>query len=383
MKTKRYLVALVLLTFIFASCDSLWQVGESTDVSMSINLRDIAGGSLFLGDDDDGFDVEFNSIYDELNVVVSLHNVANNSVVESQVEKVSPTETSSDDILVTFKSVPVNLEVYAKVEVYGLPFSVGDPQLIFSAQSNDTAIKIGKNNIVARPNLLFYAGDKLTYVLGGGNEIESGNNEEILDAALEALGGRNNLAPNATVVMNDGLIQIDSAVTRDYGGLRLLRGNSTLNLLILGSSADTVNISNIVLDATGFENGSQFSLLKIESASTVTLTNVTLKNNTGAGAGAGVSNYGTLTMNNCTVSGNSTSDEGGGIYNEASRSLYINNCSITGNTAEFGGGVHAYDAATFEISNSTITGNTASGNGRDVFGIFTDNGGNTIGNTNP
>ncbi len=375
MKTKLNLVVLVLLTILFASCDSLWQVGESTDVSMSINLRDIAGGSLFLGDEDDGFDVEFDSDvagYDRLKVAVSLYNAEDNSVIESQTEEVSPSETSSADIVVTFKSVPVSLEVYAKVQVYGVGSVSSDLTLIFSAQSNDTAIKIGKNNIVARPNVLFYVGDKLTYVLGSENYIASSTNIEILDEALEALGGRNNLAPNATVVMNGAInASSNTPISRDYGGL-VLQASPSLGNHILSIDTNNISISNLVLDGQGVDFDS--SLMTV-NGSTVSLTSVTIKNNEGGNNGGGLTNFGTLIMNNCTVSENFAGHDGGGVYNPLGATLTMNNCIVSGNRSARGGGI--YNAGTLTLSGCTITGNFA-GEGDDVNGDFTDNGGNNI-----
>ncbi len=365
MKTKLYLVALVLLTILFASCDSLWQVGESTDVSMSINLHDIAGGSLFLGDDDDGFDEEFDDgSYTSFDIVVSLHNAANNSVIDSQTEKNTPSD-STGDIVFTFKAVPINLEAYAAIHIYGNATG-GERTLIFSAQSNNTTIKIGKNNIVARPNVLFYADDKLTYVLGSGNGIESGNNVEILDAAFEALGGRNNLAPNATVVMNGSSIQIDSAATRDYGGLRLLRGENTQNLLKLVGGA--VEISSLVLDG-GNKGG--LSLINNGNAASTILTNVVIKNNNaGDNNGAGIYNYGTLTMNNCTVTGNTSNFEGGGIY--SNNILTLNNCTVTKNTTtNNGGGV--YSNGGILVINGGVYSNNSGNEGGAIWSITASN----------
>ncbi len=379
MKTKLYLVALVLLTILFASCDSLWQVGESTDVSMSINLHDIAGGSLFLGDDDDGFDVEINDgSSDRYSVTVTLHN-EDGSIIESQSEELR-TESSTADILFTFEQVPVNVEAYATVKIYGFE-GPANPKLIFSAQSKTAKIKIGKNNIVARPNMLFYDGSVLAYVKGSSDGIDTSTSIEMLDKAFEAFGGKNNLAPSATVVMGSGEnISISTAISRDYDGMRILRGETTLRLVSIASSASSVNLSNLVLDGGDPEEETN-TLLEVYSNITVTLNNVVFKNNhAGSGFGGAINNNGRLTMNNCIVTNNKSGGDGGGIYNTASGIIVMNNCVVSRNSSARGGGI--YNAGILTLSGCTITENNA-GEGDDVKGSFTDNGGNNITNHQP
>ena len=63
--------------------------------------------------------------------------------------------------------------------------------------------------------------------------------------------------------------------------------------------------------------------------------------------GGGIYNdHATLTLNNCTISGN-TADQGsgGGIYNDGyggSATLTVTNCTISGNSAWPGGGIYNY-----------------------------------------
>jgi parallel beta-helix repeat protein len=73
------------------------------------------------------------------------------------------------------------------------------------------------------------------------------------------------------------------------------------------------------------------------------------------------------TINNCTISGNSAEREGGGIYCSESDPT-ISNCTISGNLAGIsGGGIELYDSDP-TISNCTISGNTIFGS--DGGGIF-------------
>ena len=65
--------------------------------------------------------------------------------------------------------------------------------------------------------------------------------------------------------------------------------------------------------------------------------------------GGAIKNSGTLTLNNCTITGNTANfnapcctdtGRGGGIYNGPSASLTINGCTITNNKAFGGGGIY-------------------------------------------
>jgi len=87
----------------------------------------------------------------------------------------------------------------------------------------------------------------------------------------------------------------------------------------------------------------------------VTLNNCTL---TGNSADYGGGAYG-CTLNNCTLSGNSASNPYGGVGGGA-YSCTLNNCALTGNSAPGGVGGGAWQCTN---NNCTLTGNSASGGG--------------------
>jgi hypothetical protein len=95
--------------------------------------------------------------------------------------------------------------------------------------------------------------------------------------------------------------------------------------------------------------------------------------------GGGIANAGVLTVSKTTVSGN-TANSGGGIYCVSpfvagTATMRIINSTISGNSAvvgsdgEFGGGIYAGGCPT-TIINSTITGNSAFGEDGNGGGIF-------------
>ncbi len=112
----------------------------------------------------------------------------------------------------------------------------------------------------------------------------------------------------------------------------------------------------------------------------VTCENVSFINNTGKSAGAIYSK--SVTLNNCTFTGNTATSYAGAVYSPAGCILSMSNCTITGNSGVRGGGVYIGRAAssktTFEIDSSNlIYNNTASTAGDDIFLIAT-SGSNTL-----
>ena len=79
--------------------------------------------------------------------------------------------------------------------------------------------------------------------------------------------------------------------------------------------------------------------------------------------GGGLANFGTTTLNNCTISGNSADYHGGGVSTDGT--LTMTNCTVSGNSAVRGGGgvfIHAY-SGTATLNNCTVSGNSTTGNG--------------------
>lgn len=80
-----------------------------------------------------------------------------------------------------------------------------------------------------------------------------------------------------------------------------------------------------------------------------------------SGPGGGIANAGTLILDNCTISGNSAQGDGGGVANTGV--LTILNSTISGNFSissqtSYGGGIS--NAGMLTLSNSTISGNSFS-----------------------
>ena len=113
----------------------------------------------------------------------------------------------------------------------------------------------------------------------------------------------------------------------------------------------------------GTMGGNQgYSLLTIEKSSII--------GNTAGGSGGGIFLYNwyyeTETISETVIKDNYAKDNGGGIFYKSFKTLELNNCQITNNTAESGSGVHLfgdnYGASTLVMSNGSISGNNNSEN---------------------
>ena len=128
-----------------------------------------------------------------------------------------------------------------------------------------------------------------------------------------------------------------------------------------------------------------FRIFRVTPGHTVTIAGLAIRNGfaqTPSNRGGGIFNDHTiLTVNNCVLSGNSA-ESGGGILNDGessgSATLAINNSTLNGNTANFGAGIFTSAAssgsATLTINSSTLSNNSAANMGGAVFNEG-DNGG--------
>ena len=164
----------------------------------------------------------------------------------------------------------------------------------------------------------------------------------------------------------------------------------------------TAEIINTTITGNRASNGGGIS-----NRGDLIITDSTLSGNTATYGGGGINNRGELTISNSTIANNSASYDGGGISNATEGNLEVIQSTIAGNSATNGGGIinngYYNSGGNATIFNSTITDNlaTESGSGianngnpievtstiiaanegdRDVFGNFTTNGNNLIGN---
>ena len=146
-------------------------------------------------------------------------------------------------------------------------------------------------------------------------------------------------------------------------------GNGVITDTITFSVVGTVTLTEQLLVTAGgpllidgggvitVDGGSNVRVLSLALGTVTTLKNLILANGYvgNPDTGGGIHNNGMLYVNNCTLLGNSATG-GGGIYNEYGE-LTIANSTLSGNNADTGGGIYNYSMLT--ITGTTISENSA------------------------
>ncbi len=155
------------------------------------------------------------------------------------------------------------------------------------------------------------------------------------------------------------------------------------------TTAPVVNISDLTVDNAqgGVDSGGG---LWNEGTGAVTVLGSTFTGNEGGsaagsgGGGAANTGGGTLTLTNCTFQNNITrGGNGGAIFNSNGVTNLLNvtvaeNSAVNFSSTPNGGGV-AQTGGTINVQNTIIAGNSSEGPGPDIFGSFTSQGHNLIG----
>ena len=113
----------------------------------------------------------------------------------------------------------------------------------------------------------------------------------------------------------------------------------------------------------------------------LTLNDCTISANTAGNNGGGLDNVGTanVTLNDCTISGNTANNNGGGLNNDstAKQALALTSCTISGNAADdLGGGLYNNGAVT--LNDTIVAGNTKPGSPGDIHNNGTVSGSNNL-----
>ncbi|MCC5643060.1 DUF4347 domain-containing protein [Nostoc sp. CHAB 5824] len=189
-------------------------------------------------------------------------------------------------------------------------------------------------------------------------------------------------ASNLTISGNNvsSVFEISGSGTgASIDGLKIANANDLLSSILLNSNASLSLTNSTVSDNTGAVGG-------IFNKGTLSLTNTTVSGNRGSSLGGGIFNKGNLSLIDSTISNNGAdvrydSAYGGGIFNTGK--LSITNTTVSNNRAfgnglgrgapdplpSYGGGI--YNSGTVDITNSTISGNgAADGGGISNLGTF-------------
>jgi hypothetical protein len=172
--------------------------------------------------------------------------------------------------------------------------------------------------------------------------IESSNNHSVVGSCTQGTGTDTIVLPaKSTQTLTTGISTVD------YGATGLPTIASTSNITIEGNGSKISRKSKTA-----------FRLITVASGGTLTLKHATLSGGSADKGGAIGVFGGSLYIEDCTITGNTAKYYGGGIY------IYdgiatIDPTTISKNTARVGGAIMSFYSS-LTISNSTITGNRAS-----------------------
>jgi hypothetical protein len=183
------------------------------------------------------------------------------------------------------------------------------------------------------------------------------NNSSIFGGAISSAG---------TLTVNGSVFSNNSAISNSTGGAILSTGSLTVtNSTFSGNSA-----------------GQGGGIYNAGGGSSLTVTDSTFTNNSASEIyGGGIYNAGgALTVTDSTFFNNSAHSGGGGIYADSVSSLTtIVDSTISGNSAHDGGGIYVH-VGSVVLENTIVAGNTAGSTNADIYGSYTDNGGNLADN---
>ncbi len=232
-----------------------------------------------------------------------------------------------------------------------------------------------------------------TSAIGGGIQINSISTVNITNSTINSNQATTTIATSqgggigvsttagVTLAITGGTINNNTNTNTNasavgYGGGMFFRDGSL-----------TINGTTISGNSTSGPGGGISYFGSTATARTLTLTNVTITNNTANNtneSGAGGINFdvfgsaaSTLTISGSNISNNTSTAGtgiGGGIYNWSEvggATTNITNSTISGNQADFGGGMlNESDGAgtgTVTMTGSTVSGNTSTGNGGGIY----------------
>ncbi|HKF48587.1 MAG TPA: Ig-like domain repeat protein, partial [Terracidiphilus sp.] len=182
------------------------------------------------------------------------------------------------------------------------------------------------------------------------------------DALLAAVA-----APEGANITFDNSLSNGPATLNLIHGVLTVPANTTLTGPILQVGANVLNL--ITINGGGAQNAETSSVFSVPGTGAA-IKNLTITggypvwNNGNPLPGGGISNSGSLTLTNCEITGNGDIGSGGGIYNAGT--LTIIGSTIDNNQGSYngpgnGGGIDNENSGTLTIVNSTIANNTTSG----------------------
>ena len=263
-----------------------------------------------------------------------------------------------------------HITVQSSVDILG----PGSERLSISGNDASRVFRVTDYSTAAMQNVAI--GD---LTLTGGSAFLGGaiSNYEILTIRSSVLTG-NTAANSGGAIFNEGDLTITASTLSGNtagsrgGALYNQRTSATItnsvvsnNQAGLGGGIGNTGSLRIVESTLSGNVGS--GLLNFADASVI---DSTIAGNTGSyGAGVRISSSAGLFVQNSTISGNTASPGfGGGIGHQGSGTLTVINSTVSGNSAtRGGGGISSTGSAAIELLNATLSNNSAAGDGGGGF----------------
>lgn len=357
----------VLTLFAFTSCENLWNVTDSSDVTITADLPfavNPQSNILFNG-------VNLNQGQGDapplvLNATISIYEAGSDKLLQSVTQVV----TDPTAISVTFKKISTQKKVYATIDVIAdLPDdSIGmiDPTY-FQSRSDDTKLSGRKGTVETRPNAVFldYLDPGQAPALNVGQAPATGLTLEDpisgLEEAIEVLGGRGNLLEGATIYATEELsTNEDSPSSYDFAGLTVKKTIYDNSVLSIGQNSN-ITLKNVIIDGNKdvliYPPATDYALISFSDPSSadklIIGDGVIVQNNNGPGvalkqanevymnggvirnnSGAGIDNYGVVYLKGGIISNNLAGGIDWGTVKLSGNPVVTGNTVLNGNTGQ-------------------------------------------------
>ncbi len=322
---------ILLLSVVFFSCGNIWQVQGGADITMQIDLQELAGTkasdlevsrSIQYSSDgaipspiDDETDGSVFPFIEGDRITVTLYNA--NSPSQSQIASRSifiEESAHSLNTSVTFGKIPLNTKLYATIVIERNQSNTW--LRVFESRSETLTVSGKQLEVPTYPNVAF-----LSYIPGANPNITknagltSSNPASTFEDAINILKKTGSFLPGATIYVTNSIVLEDDSndlgIDAPDGGRLVDLQGLTIRRLEPNYSIFTVkNGKNLTIQG-GILEGDDFSsapLVTVEGDnSSVLLTGgVVLQNNyaTGVSAGVDVRSSAKLIMNNATIRNN-------------------------------------------------------------------------------
>ncbi len=266
----------------------------------------------------------------------------------------------------------------------------GRDLLTISGDNQSRVVFISAGSNAAINNLRISSGKTINGNGGGicnlsGATLKLSNISVVGNSAHDAGGVFN----SGTMVIDGSLIELNSALEGDGGGIGTFNGTLTINNTTLsrneganGGAIDNKGLMSInnsrISNNVARSNGGGFQ----HSLGDASISNSVINGNTSLNGGGGIFMTGNLlALTNSTISGNTATTNGGGGIAVSSGTINFTNATIAYNISHNGGGVFVGSSAGVNARNTIIAKNTVTDSLPDFAGTLNSQGYNLLGDT--